>query len=101
VIARLWRGWTPLETADRYQSHYENEVAAHLTEVHGFRGARLLRRAEGNEVAFTSITFFTSMHAVRAFAGEQPGHAVVEPAARALLSHWDDEVTHHEVAVDL
>lgn len=101
MIARVWRGWAPAETADEYQRHYENEVAAHLTNVHGFRGARLLRRTEGDEVAFTSITFFTSMQAVRGFAGKRPEVAVVEEAARRALSRWDDEASHHDVVADL
>lgn len=101
MIARVWRGWAPAETADEYQRHYENEVAAHLTGVHGFRGARLLRRDDGHEVAFTSITFFTSMQAVRGFAGPRPELAVVEEAARRALSRWDEEVIHHDVVADL
>jgi heme-degrading monooxygenase HmoA len=101
MIARVWRGWAPAETADEYQRHFETEVSVHLTGVHGFRGARLLRRAEGDEVAFTSITFFTSMQAVRGFAGARPEVAFVEDAARAVLSRWDEEVTHHTVVVDL
>lgn len=101
MIARIWRGWAPRETADEYQRHFEEEVAAHLTGVHGFRGARLLRRAAGAEVEFTAITFFTSMHAVRAFAGVRPERAVVEDAGRAVLTRWDEEVAHHHVAVDI
>ncbi|HWM06733.1 MAG TPA: antibiotic biosynthesis monooxygenase [Actinophytocola sp.] len=101
VIARLWRGWAAPDRADEYQRHFEDEVSVHLTGVHGFRGARLLRRAEGDEVAFISITFFTSMQAVRGFAGAHPERAVVEDHARAALARWDEEVTHHEVAVDL
>lgn len=101
MIARLWRGWAPPDRADEYQRHYEDEVSVHLTGVHGFRGARLLRRPEGEEVAFISIAFFTSMQAVRAFAGDHPQRAVVEEAAQRLLSRWDEEVSHHEVAVDL
>ncbi|GAB3456712.1 antibiotic biosynthesis monooxygenase family protein [Actinophytocola sediminis] len=101
MIARVWRGWAPAETADEYQRHYDNEVAAHLTGVHGFLGARLLRRTEDAEVAFTSITFFTSMRAVREFAGPHPDLAVVEEAAQRVLSHWDKEVSHHDVVADL
>jgi heme-degrading monooxygenase HmoA len=101
MIARVWRGWAEPERADEYQQHYEDEVSVHLTGVHGFRGARLLRRTEGGEVAFISIAFFTSMQAVRGFAGKHPEKAVVEEHARRVLSHWDDEVTHHEVVVDL
>ena len=101
MIARTWRGWAPRATAEDYQHHYETEVAEHLQQVAGFRGARLLRSDDGDEVRFTSITFFTRLEDVRAFAGDDPGQAVVEEAARRALSRWDDRVTHHEVAVDL
>jgi hypothetical protein len=60
MIARIWRGWAPLATADDYQRHYQTEVSEHLHAVSGFRGARLLRREDGREAMFTSITFFTN-----------------------------------------
>jgi len=101
MIARVWRGRAPAATAGDYRRHYESEVAGHLRQVAGFRGARLLRRDEGDEVEFTSITFFDGMDDVRAFAGEDPERAVVEDAARRVLSRWDERVTHHEVAVGL
>jgi hypothetical protein len=37
------------------------------------------------------------MEAVRRFAGAQPEKAVVEPEARAVLTDFDDSVTHFEV----
>jgi hypothetical protein len=40
MIARIWRGWAPLASADDYQRHYETEVREHLRAVNGFRGAR-------------------------------------------------------------
>lgn len=101
MIARIWRGWASAATADDYQRHYETDVADHLEDVADFRGARLLRRDEGDEVLFTSITFFTSMDAVRAFAGSDPERAVVEDTARRALTRWDERVVHHDVAVEL
>ncbi|MEO3756286.1 hypothetical protein [Streptomyces sp. B6B3] len=101
MIARIWRGWAPTATADDYQHHYETEVAEHLQRVPGFRGARLLRHQDGGEVMFTSLTFFTAMGDVHAFAGADAEVAVVEEAARRALSRWDERVVHHEVAVDL
>ena len=65
----------------------------------GFRGAQLLRRDESGEAAFTSVTWFTDLAAVRDFAGDDYERAVVEEAARAALSRWDERVSHHEVAV--
>jgi hypothetical protein len=99
VIARVWRGWAPHERAGDYRRHYQAEVSASLRAVSGFRGAHLLEREEGGEVAFTSITWFTGLDAVQDFAGEDYELAVVEEAARSALSRWDDRVTHHEVAV--
>ncbi|WP_436536580.1 HIRAN domain-containing protein [Actinoplanes sp. HUAS TT8] len=99
MIARTWRGWAPAATADEYQRHYESEVAESLARIPGFRGARLLRRDDGDEVAFTAITFFDGMDDVRAFAGEDPSVAVVEEAARRVLSRWESWVSHDEVAV--
>ncbi len=101
MIARIWRGWAPLATADDYQRHYETQVGEHLNAVSGFRGARLLRREDGGEVMFTSITFFASLDAIRGFAGDDCERAVVEEAARRALSRWDERVAHHEVVAGL
>lgn len=101
MIARIWHGWASQQTAADYQRHYESEVRDHLQAVSGFRGARLLRRDDGQEVMFTSVTCFVSVDAVRAFAGDDYEQAVVQDAARQALSHWDDRVSHHDVVVDL
>jgi heme-degrading monooxygenase HmoA len=101
MIARIWRGWAPQARADDYQRHYESEVSEHLRTVSGFRGAQLLRREAGGEVMFTSVTWFTSLDAVREFAGPDYERAVVEEAARAVLSGWDERVSHHEVALQV
>jgi hypothetical protein len=101
VIARTWHGWAPVSTADDYQHHYETDVASHLRLVAGFRGGRLLRRMDGDEIMFTSITFFTGIAAVRGFAGVDYQQAMVEPVARRALSRWDARVSHDEVAFDL
>lgn len=101
MIARIWRGWAPHATADDYQRHYETDVSRHLRDVDGFRGARLLRQDDGQEVMFTSVTFFTAMDAVQGFAGVDCELAVVEETARRALSRRDERVSHHGVAVDL
>jgi heme-degrading monooxygenase HmoA len=101
MIARIWRGWAPLADADDYQRHYETEVSGHLRAVSGFRGARLLRREDDQEVMFTSITFFAGLDAIRGFAGDDYELAVVEAAARQALSRWDERVLHHEVVAEL
>ena len=101
MIGRIWRGWAPVESADDYQRHYESDVVEHLRTVPGFLGARLLRRVDGDSVLFTSVAFFSDLDAIRSFAGPDYERAVVEETARQVLSRWDEEVSHHEVAVDL
>jgi heme-degrading monooxygenase HmoA len=101
MIARIWRGWASVAAASDYQRHYETEVSRHLQGIDGFRGTRLLRKDDDQEVMFTSVAFFTSMDAVRGFTGEDYGQAVVEETARQALSRWDERVSHHDVALDL
>ena len=101
MIARVWRGWATPEAADDYRRHYETDVAARLRDVPGFVSARLTRRDDGGLVEFTSTTTFTDLAAVRAFAGDDPGAAVLADAARRALVRWDERVSHHEVAVDV
>jgi hypothetical protein len=101
MIARIWRGWASQERAGEYQRHYEPKVRRHLRALTGFRGAQLLRRDEGWEIAFTSITWFADPGAVRGFAGEDYERAVVEDAGRAALSRWDERVEHHELALEV
>jgi hypothetical protein len=101
MIARTWRGWAPRETADDYQRHYESEVAGHLQAVDGFKGARLLRQTDGDEVMFTSMVLFTDLAAVQAFAGENYDVAVLAESARKVLSRWDERVEHHDVAAEV
>jgi heme-degrading monooxygenase HmoA len=87
--------------ADDYQRHYESEVSEHLYAVSGFRGARLLRQEDGPEVMFTAVTFFASLDAICAFAGDDYEQAVIEEAAQQALSRWDERVSHHQVVAEL
>jgi heme-degrading monooxygenase HmoA len=52
-------------------------------------------------VEFVVITLWDSMQAVRAFAGDTPDVAVIEPAARAVLAAFDQFVRHYTVIKDL
>jgi hypothetical protein len=46
------------------------------------------------------LTLWDSLEAIRRFAGANLEHAVVEPAAQAVLEAYDPTVTHHSVEVD-
>jgi heme-degrading monooxygenase HmoA len=68
-----------------------------LRAIAGHRGAYLLRRAVDGAVELVVLTIWDSMESVRKFAGDEPEKAVVEPEARAVLTSFDDYVTHFEV----
>ena len=99
MIARVWKGWATPDGADGYAAYYREEVLPGLSRIEGFSGAELLRRDDGDEVEFVSITRFESMAAVRAFAGDNPDVAVVTPHARQLLSRFDSTCAHYTIDV--
>jgi hypothetical protein len=76
MISRIWHGWTSLENADAYER---------------------LRREQPTETEFITIMWFSSLEAVRVFAGSDYEAAVVPPAARALLTRFDARSAHYDV----
>jgi heme-degrading monooxygenase HmoA len=99
VIARIWHGWTRPENADAYEEFLRTTMFPSMQRVDGFRGVELLRREDGDEIAFVTISRFDSLEAVRRFAGEDYAAAVVEPEARALLSRFDERSAHYETVI--
>ena len=100
MIARIWRGRADPAKAADYQRHFNSAVAPYLRGIPGHVGSYLLRRDVDGEVEFQAVTLWTSMEAVRQFAGDRPDRAVVEPEAQAALTWFDDFVAHFEVAYD-
>ncbi len=99
MIARLWHGWTKPENADAYENLLKTQIFPGILarNIAGFQNIELLRRAAGNEVEFITLMYFSSLDAIRAFAGEDHEVAVVPPAARAVLSRFDARSVHYEV----
>ena len=94
VITRVWRGWTAREDAEAYERFLLEELFPSMRAIRGFRDADVLRRDDGDEVAFITLTRFDSLGAIRAFAGDDYELALIEPTARALLSHHDPRAEH-------
>ena len=98
MITRMWRGWTASEDADAYEAFLLGELFPAMRQIDGFRGADVLRRVDGGEVAFVTLTRFDSLEAIRAFAGEDYETPVLEPQALALLSRYEPRAVHYETA---
>ena len=100
MIARVWRGIATAEKAGDYQRHFTTHVAPHLKALAGHRGAYLLRREDNGKVEFLAVTLWDSIDSVRAFSGQNPDVAIVEPEGRAALSYFDDFARHYDIAYD-
>lgn len=99
MIGRIWHGWTTPANADAYEALLRGSILPGITRVSGYEGAHLLRRDAPDEVEFVTITWFASEEAVRAFAGPDDSQAVVPPAARALLSRFDERSAHYDLVL--
>jgi heme-degrading monooxygenase HmoA len=98
MIARIWRGQAKAANAHLYEEHATRRVFPALTTLPGHRGAYLLTRHADADVEFLAVTLWDSIDAVKAFAGDDPEVAVVEPEARAILSDFDAFARHYEMA---
>jgi hypothetical protein len=98
MIIRIWHGWTTSENADAYETLLRTTIfpAIRARQVAGLEALELLRRTLPGEVEFVTLMRFTSIEAVKAFAGEDYETAVVPPAARAVLARFDARSAHYE-----
>lgn len=101
MILRMWKARATASQASDYIQHATNVVFPTLRTIEGYRGKYLLSRDVEYGVELVVLTLWESMEAVRRFAGPEPNKAVVEPEARALLTSFDEYVTHFDVVDDL
>jgi heme-degrading monooxygenase HmoA len=99
MIARVWSAQTTDAQAPDYVEHLKTRVLPSIRAVDGFAGAMLLQRATPGGVEILVITFWRSVEAIRAFAGDDLEGAVVADEAAALLTQFDRRVRHYGVAV--
>lgn len=99
MIIRIWHGWTSPENADAYETLLKSEVfpGIEAKRVAGYLGIELLRRDAGEDVEFVTVMRFSSLDAVKAFAGEDHETAYVPAAARQVLKRFDPTSRHYEV----
>lgn len=95
TITRMWRGWTSRTDADDYERSLLGELFPSMRSIEGFLGADVLRRADGDEVAFVTLARFRSLDDIRAFAGESLDVPVIEPRAAELLARYEKRALHY------
>jgi heme-degrading monooxygenase HmoA len=101
MIVRSWHGLARSSNALAYSEHFRRKVLPELENITGFLGASLLRRDGPDSVEFLVLTRWASMDAIRAFAGDDVGKAVVEPEAVQALLGFDRTVQHYDVVQEV
>jgi hypothetical protein len=69
MICRIWRGWTSKANAQAYEKVVRGIVIPGIEakRIAGFRHIDLMRRELDNEYEFTTLMWFDSLDAVKAF----------------------------------
>jgi heme-degrading monooxygenase HmoA len=97
MIARIWHGKTPTEKAEAYGQFLVERAIPDYRATPGNEGAYILRRLDGPETHFLTLTFWTSRGAIQAFAGQDIERAKYYPEDTEFLLEFEPNVTHYEV----
>ncbi|HLU10228.1 MAG TPA: antibiotic biosynthesis monooxygenase [Oceanobacillus sp.] len=97
MIARIWHGRTDTAKADAYLDILQRTGIPDYKATPGNLGAYILRREEGDVTHFITFTFWESMDAIKAFAGEDVEMAKYYPEDQDYLLEFEPTVTHYEV----
>jgi heme-degrading monooxygenase HmoA len=101
MVIRTWRGLASAANPHGYPEHFTRTAVPALERIEGFLGASLLREDREDAIEFLVLTRWTSLDAIRSFAGETIGQAVVEPEAAAALIDFDRTVHHYHVVAEV
>jgi heme-degrading monooxygenase HmoA len=97
MIERHWKGIAKIEEADHYIQHLLSDTFPKLSTMVGFIRSSILKRTVEKGIEFRIVTVWSSMGAIRQFAGDTPEVAVVPPAAQKIMVEYDKTVAHYEV----
>lgn len=84
--------------AEHLAAYLERTGVGSARATPGNQGAMLLRRpSDGDTVEFWLLTFWESLAAVQAFAGEDTMRAVLYPEDLSYFTRADEQVLHFDV----
>jgi len=97
MVARHWRGLARPSRAGDYVEHLRRETFPQLRKIPGFIDVSLLRRGLDRGVEFLIVTRWSSIVAIRQFAGKDAEAAVVPPQVQEMMIEYDRTVRHYDV----
>lgn len=99
MIARIWHGITPVAKADEYVEFLNKTGVKDYRATEGNLAAYVLRRIEGEQAHFLTLTFWDSVESIKKFAGEDYEKARYYPEDKDFLLEFEEKVAHYEVMV--
>lgn len=97
MIARIWHGRTVASKADAYEKYLDEAGAAKMRKTPGNLGVEILRRNQGGTSDFLVVSYWTSVDAVKNYAGSDYAKARPLDRDREFLIDPEPEVVHYEV----
>jgi heme-degrading monooxygenase HmoA len=97
MLARIWHGTTTLTQADDYLAFLKQRAIPDYQSTAGNRGVYILRRIEGEQAHFLTLTFWESREAIQMFAGGEIEKAKYYPEDKDFLLQFEPTVAHYEV----
>ncbi len=97
MIARIWHGVTPASKADEYVEYLNKTGLPDYAATEGNRGVYLLRKIEGDQAHFITLTFWDSEQAIENFAGHDIEKAKYYPEDAQFLLEFEPLVQHYQV----
>ena len=100
MIVRMWHGRVEASKADEYAEFMKQRAAPDYGSVEGLEKLYFLRRTDGDVVHFQLVTHWSSMEAIRRFAGAHPEKAKYYPEDDHFLLEKEEEVVHYELFLE-
>lgn len=97
MIAREWKCLCPPANRDGFLAHLYVTGVADTSGTPGFRGYQILTREVDGMVEVTLTTYWASLEAVSAYAGQDIGKAVLYPGDEAFAIVPETVARHYQV----
>lgn len=97
MIVRMWHGRVAHEKATAYRSFLNERAVPDYRKTPGNLGVLILEQSAADTVHFVTLTYWTDVEAIRAFAGDEVLKAKYYPEDRDFLLEFEPEVVHYEV----
>ncbi|MBT1690557.1 DinB family protein [Dawidia soli] len=96
MITRIWHGRTRPEHQDQYLEQLLTAGTEEYRQTPGNLSARIWRKPEADACHFWTVTEWSDLPSVKAFAGEDFDRAKYYPEDQGILLEFEEQVQHYE-----